>query len=523
VAAPSNVALIFARNVSSAFVPEEILMLKRILLVLAALIPLAAGSTYAQGVCPLDGTSSTKLVCVLPQVYGPFGLGSGATAPLLANGHEAHFLSSFLTSFAPINEAVGTEVSQLPIASPSSGITFAYNPSLKTFAPSTDETLGPIIGERADTIGRNRIYFAFSFQYFDFNSIDGKNTADLPQVLQHEPFPPPFPDHISACPNQTGLPAKYAGDPCFVRDFVETINNIDLSVHQYTVYITYGITRRLDFSLALPLLNVEMKAASDATIVPRSVAPVTPNFPGGVFHQFNRATVPSCAATPAGQPCLHATFSDSGSASGVGDVVLRGKYELFKGERAGFALGVDVRVPSGDAENFLGSGTTGVKPFGVVSYRARISPHAEVGYEVNGKSILAGNFVALPPNTPSTKGSLPNRFLYIAGADVSVSRRLTGAFDIYGQRLFGEPQLISTPYTDLGKCSDIACTVLTPGTVHPSLGANKGADFNITNASLGLKFRPVGQLVITGNVLLKMDDGGLRSSAVPLVGVSYSF
>jgi hypothetical protein len=104
--------------------------------------------------------------------------------------------------------------------------------------------------------------------------------------------------------------------------------------------------------------------------------------------------------------------------------------------------------------------------------------------------------------------------VYIVGADAAIVKRLTASFDIYGQRLFGVPQLFSTSYTDLGKCSDIVCTTLTPGTTHPD---------NITNASVGLKYRPFGHLVITGNVLIKLDDGGLRSTVVPLVGASYSF
>jgi hypothetical protein len=68
----------------------------------------------------------------------------------------------------------------------------------------------------------------------------------------------------------------------------------------------------------------------------------------------------------------------------------------------------------------------------------------------------------------------------------------------------------------------VNCTVYTPGTTHPDV-AQKTADVNITNASLGLKLRAFSKLVFTGNVLLKLDDGGLRSRAVPLVGVSYSF
>ena len=346
--------------------------------------------------------------------------------------------------------------------------------------------------------------------------------SKLQSVVQHQPFPPPFAfPGIISCPNQAGLTGSFANNPCFVRDFVEATTDINLRVHQYTIYATYGITKNLDFSVAIPLLNVHMDVSSNTTIVPNAVAPPTPNFPGQVFHQFNPAVVASCAGTPAGQPCLNGSFSNSGSASGIGDIVLRGKYQIYNGERAGFAVGVDVRLPSGDEKDFLGSGATGVKPFGVFSYRARVSPHASIGYEVNGDSILAGNFVG--PTAPNNKASLPNRFIYIVGADATIVKRLTAAFDIYGQRLFSAAQLVSSPYTDLGKCSDVICTTVTPGSTHPNFAFNNHADINITSASLGLKFRAYGKLVVTGNVLLKLDDGGLRSKAIPLGGVSYTF
>ena len=61
-----------------------------------------------------------------------------------------------------------------------------------------------------------------------------------------------------------------------------------------------------------------------------------------------------------------------------------------------------------------------------------------------------------------------------------------------------------------------------PGTTHLDI-AQKNADINISNASLGLKLRAFRNLVLTGNVLLKLDNGGLRAKAVPLVGASYSF
>src|ERR1700756_4085705 len=156
-------------------------MFKHVLLGTLAfiLVPISAS---AQGICPLNGSLSNKLVCVIPQTFGPFGFGSGPGAPLIADGHQAHFEGDFLSAFGPINEAVGIQVSQLPIASPSSGISFTYDPALKTFSPSTEETLGPILGERAGTIGRRKLYVAFSFQYFDFDSIDGKDLSQLHTV-----------------------------------------------------------------------------------------------------------------------------------------------------------------------------------------------------------------------------------------------------------------------------------------------------------------------------------------------------
>jgi hypothetical protein len=492
-------------------------------------------TTGSAQVCPLNGATSKKLVCLIPQIYGPFGFGTtqDPKQSVLYTGdfHAAHFGTDFLATFAPINQAVGIQVSQLPIASPSSGITFTFDKVTRLETPSTDESLGPILGERAGTIGRKRLFVGFSYQDFNFSTIDGKDIKNIPTVLQHQPFPAQ-PPQIPACPDQTALTGtKYNGDPCFVRDYIQTTNSIHLRVHQYTIYVTYGITRHLDFSAAIPILDVQMKVTSNATIVPNSASPPVVGgspVPGNVWHSFNTqnpALASQCGSTV---PCLQASFSDSGSATGIGDVVLRGKYTVYQGERAGFAAGMDVRLPSGDETNFLGSGAVGVKPFGVFSYKARVSPHAEVGYEVNGGSTLAGNNLVPSGSATVAKGSLPNRFLYIVGADVVITKRLTGAFDIYGQRLFSAPQFVSQPYQDYGNCSGatnadaVNCAVYTPGTTHPDV-AQKTTDVNITNASLGLKLRAFSKLVFTGNVLLKLDDGGLRSRAVPLVGVSYSF
>src|SRR5205085_436924 len=117
------------------------------------------------------------------------------------------------------------------------------------------------------------------------------------------------------------------------------------------------------------------------------------------------------------------------SAFGVGDVVIRGKFEAVKRERAGLAFGVFVHTPTGDELNFLGSGTTGVRPFVTFSYAGRVSPHATVGYLRNGDSVLAGDV------TTGTKAHLPDVLTYSAGVDASLNRRLSLAFDCLNQSL----------------------------------------------------------------------------------------
>lgn len=171
---------------------------------------------------------------------------------------------------------------------------------------------------------------------------------------------------------------------------------------------------------------------------------------------------------------------------------------------------MEVRTPTGDEQNYLGSGATGVKPFVIVSYRARISPHVNVGYQWNGNSILAGDFVG--SQATGATGKLPNSFLYVAGADTTlIPRRMSASFDIYGQHLFDAPQLISTTYTDQGACGDVNCTTVTPGTTHPNV-TQRTAGVDVTSASLGLKVRPTHNLVLTGNVLIQLNNGGLRAS-----------
>ncbi len=504
---------------------------------------LSCGSAFAQGPC---SGQSGKLACVLPQEYGSGAAFDDVLFPV--GKHAFHFVSDFTATLQPLTADIGRQANLLPLASPSSGVVFVYDSTLKTLVTGTD-SLGPVLGERAETVGRHRLFVGFSYQFFDFDKLDGVNLHDFPAVLTHT--------NDSTDNSPAGGPSvtcsitttKNLNGCAFVRDRIDTVNSISLKVNQYTTYVTFGLTRSIDLSMVIPVENVRMAVASQDTIVPGSngfiaVAPGSPdatnsnqnqsnsNGPPYFFHLFKNCPNTSPASGVAGlaPSCLNHTFPDpsftgsgsnpTNSASGIGDVVARVKWNAWEGERAGFAAGMDLRFPSGDALNYLGSGSYGVKPFAVFSYRARISPHVLIGYEWNSDSITAGNL------TTNVKGSLPNDFVYTVGADARLTRWLTGDFDIVGERVFSTETVAVTPQQFLANCG--ACTANpTPGTVTmPNLVTNPNSSYNITNASMGIKARPfhsVSRLVFTANVLVRLDDGGLRSKAAPLVGVGYTF
>jgi hypothetical protein len=370
------------------------------------------------------------------------------------------------------------------------------------------------------------LFVGFSYQFFNFNKIDSVDLHNIPVVLTHADDSIDNPGHtcsISTAANLNGC--------AFVRDVVSTQNSIDLKVNQYTTYVTFGLTRTIDISAVIPFENVRMNVTSNDTIILGS----------GLFHDHLWNGCSNIADPTTDPKCLHHTFPDAGftggskpnnSATGIGDVVARVKWTAWHGERAGVAAGLDLRLPTGDAVNYLGSGSYGVKPFAIFSYRARISPHALVGFEWNTKSIAAGDLAT------GLKANVPNDFAYSVGADAWITKWLTGSFDIIGQHIlsteqvlgsetFGTQKLSVIPQQFLANCG--TCTANpNPNTVaRNNLTLSSGAvSYNVTNASMGVKIRPLGKLsklVVTANVLVRLDEGGLSYKPVPLVGVGYTF
>ncbi len=409
---------------------------------------------------PGSAASNRKLAFIIPNLYGPGGL----TLP--NQEHVAHFDSAFQTSFAPFNSAIASQLSSLPIPSPASGFTYTFDKSLGVTTRSA-QSFGPILGERAETIGKDKFYFGFAYQLFRFDSIDGIPLHRVPAVFQHGEAP----------------------NPEFAKDLITTNNFLDLNVGQFTTFVTYGLLDRMDISVAAPLITSSLTVTSDAKIQRIGTRTDTS------IHFF-----PTQTGDRSQQQ-----FHGAGAATGLGDVVVRVKGTVLRGRSAGLAIGLDLRAPTGDEYNFLGSGAVGAKPFLALSFRAgRVSPHLNGAFQWNGKSVLGGNVVT------GRKEKLPNEFSYVAGADIGVTRKFTLAMDVLGQLVPDAPLV------------RLASITASDGARFPNIRFSRGRRQPV-NLATGFKINGVGNLLVAFNVLFKLNDDGLRGRVAPMIGVSYTF
>lgn len=457
--------------------------------------PLVPGSVVT-GQCQ---SRTGEPACVLPNLFGPTGL-TVYSNPVFP--HYAHFIGSAQTTLnQTLSSAIATQLTALPIISPSSGFTYRYDSEAGAFVRTTT-SFGPIYSERAETVGRGKVSFGVSYQRFRFSSIDGIDLHKVPATFSHLPDTGPG-----------NVPETYEAD------VIQTGNNIDLNLDSTVVYGTVGLTDRIDLSVSVPLVSVRMGVSSDAQIIRVSGPTVT--VPGaGTFpnpHQF----------TSDPNSLTHSYYSN-GSASGLGDVSFRLKGNVWRGQSFGVALGLDVRTPTGNAWKFLGTGATGIKPFVAVSAAGRhFAPHVNLGYQWNGSSILAGDVTgstvfedasgtSVIQNGPSLKHRLPSQLSYTLGADFGASRGMTFSFDYLGQTLIGAPRV----FRDSFATQDI------PGGTGvlslPTISGGKDVAV-LSSLATGFKYNLFGNLLLTGNILVRLDNKGLRQNITPLVALSYAF
>jgi len=284
-----------------------------------------------------------------------------------------------------VNNIVTSALGFSAFNSTSSGITFDLSQGIPV---ATEESLGPLLSERATSLGKGKLNVGFAFSRVNFDSFEGTDLGNLALDFLHDdcctgdPITGPGPDGILGG---------------FEKDIVRVHINLELNQDIYGFYANYGLSDNLDVGVVVPVVSVEARANAMAEVLELYI-------PGSNIHTF------------AGAPD-EAVSTTGGSDTGLGDIILRAKYTFASspGLPSMAVLG-QITTPTGDEDNLLGSGEAKFKGIFIASKTFnRITPHVNFAYEV------------------TTGDSVQDNLTYAFGADARVTQTFTLAADILGR------------------------------------------------------------------------------------------
>lgn len=332
------------------------------------------------------------------------------------------------------------EVSNVPLGTSTGGFTFVFDKQLGIFTRST-RSFGPAFGERSLTTGKGRISIGFNALHARYDSLAGLNLSNWDLQFERE---------------------------------VDSYSSIKLDLASDTVVgmVGFGATENLDIGIVVPWVQVSLGADL------------------GVF------TADKVDLTPGG----HALVVPRGSHSGVGDVVMFGKYRVLRQTDGGLAAEIQIRLPSGDTNNFRGLGQTRTLLSGIWSRGGKLSPHANVGFEYWSGSV---------PLVPSGRVAVRHQVQYAFGVGFQPHPKATILFDVIGRRQLGGGQFA------------YRAVPTETGLVNRLLPASKALD--VISVAPGVKWNVAGNVLITGNLLAAVSNKGLRANVIPVIGAEWAF
>jgi len=326
-----------------------------------------------------------------------------------------------------------TELSTLPLSSSSGGFVYRLDPALGVVSRVSD-AFGPFFTERVLRNSKGQWSLGLSAQASDFSSLQG---ADL----QAGTFP-------TNAARLTGTSVPFEVDAL----------ELHLNSNSVTGFASYGLSDRLVVAAAVPVVRVH-------------------------FSGHRTRTVDGVSSLQSSQ---------AGSAVGLGDVSFQGRYLVAGSPVRGFAVGGDLRVPSGREEDLLGSGKTAGKAIGIGSWEeGRLAVHANGGLGVGGAS---------------------REYFWSTATTVAATPQVTIVGEVMGRRL-SELSLVRDVYE---------AHPIVPGVeVMRWLPAERGVFSAFFVA--GAKWNVARSWLVNTNLLIRATDAGLRARLTPAVSIDYSF
>ena len=321
----------------------------------------------------------------------------------------------------------------LPVTSSASAFTYRFDSALGTVVRSSD-SFGPFLVERSLTSGRLRGSLALNFQGASFSSIDGRDLEDGTLVA---------------------TASRLRGD---AQAFDVEALSLDMHTNTVTLLGNIGVTDRLDIGAAVPFVALSMTGRRVDT------------YRGTQLVQAQGSV----------------------SASGPGDVLVRGKYNLLRRTGSGVAIGGEARLPTGNTQNLLGAGQASIKPRVIASLeRERVAVHGDAGYAFGG---------------------LSSELVYGGAVTVVGTPRLTLVGELVGRRLSSAGRLTEAtePHPTLVGVETIRLTSAERAT-------------NRAVGLIGFKWNVAATLLLSANIMRPLTSAGLTTRWMSTFSLDYSF
>jgi hypothetical protein len=446
-------------------------------------------------------------------------MSSGTTGP--GNPHEAHYFPGLAQRVTPfeLNKALISQLATFPIGSSSAGFTFFRDPTTGAVVPAS-RSFGPSFAERSLTVGRRKFSAGFNFQHTNFDSFEGQSLDDesIDFILRHN----------NCCVAGSNDPGNVTDlTPFFEGDLVETRLRLHLDTSTVSLFANYGVTDRLDVGIAVPIVSVDIRAAGTAEILRVSTGVPGPTDADPVnTHSWD------------GQGLrVRSVDETGGSKTGIGDILLRTKWNFLKTDAGGLAAGLEFRLPTGDEENLLGTGGTFTKLsfIGTMS-RGAWEPRVNIGYtfasgELSaetttivvqrfGTSTNPGEEVLERLEPPPVDLSLSDEFNYVFGVDFAPTARVTFAADVVGRVLRDVTRFERTASSFDFRRSN---TGPIETTTFDEMNIRENGNLNLALLAVGAKVNISRTLILSGNILFPLTDGGLKPKVTPVLGFDYVF
>jgi hypothetical protein len=388
------------------------------------------------------------LVC---WVAMPMILAAGPTHAMTLSERLGVFQPGFVTITPAILQLQRSlaRATDFPATTTTPGITYRYDPSAGMFE-RVPGPLGPAFLERAETVGAGRAELSTTYLYARFNRFDGESLSDA-------------------------LSSRFvAVDGSLVVP--ERVETRDFSLSSHVTYFsgTYGVAGDFDLNLLLPVYYTAMDGE----------------------RRFSTASVPGSFQ------------SLDADAFGPGDLLLRAKYRFVDRNTWGVAAGLALHFPTGNEDNFQGTGDMVVTPSIIGSWQTtRLDVHGSLGIDINATSLVRSGV------------------RYGVGASFAALDRLTLLADVVGTSGFStEDVTFFVPDPRL---------VTIRGEFNPPITTRRvgnGTEFlttldreDVVDLAIGLKVILAHDLIWFMGVIVPLTQDGARAPAIPTGGLQYGF